>query len=490
MDVSSLFANQNSVQYLVDQFMFFEQEPRNRLLDRKDSVTSKIKVLSDLDSKLSALQKRTKRMTDQFTDYFAARKSSSTNEDVLKVTATGGAALGNHSIAVDRISASDNRVSNQYIGANSDFTSYVTDQTFDIEVGHPTDDDPNNRVMITVTVAAAAFTADNESVINSIKNAVNGAMDQAVADEIITNDERVLATSVSEEIGTSRLSFNSASSGYTYRMDFGSSALLDDLNINNNGQSSGTTGGYIIDPGTSISSSLLNSKFTLDGLTYYRDTSTVTDALDGVTLKLLNSFTTAETVTISTDTKKVKDEINEYIKAYNESVAYLRDQTQFNKTTASRGPLSDDITYRDILSDLRNISQGEVTDVTFSEYNLLYDIGIEADQQGNLSIVDADKLTTAIETNSEYVSDIFNGSDGIATQVNDYLEKYIKTGGTISDSKKALNNEITSLNDRLSQVESLLDRKEKQLFGEFSSLQETMARLQNQQAFLRQFMIS
>lgn len=487
MNISSLFDNQNSIQYLVDQFMFFEQEPRNRLLDKRDLVNNRIKVLSDLDSKLSALQKRTARMIDEFTNYFAAKKSSSTNQDVLKTSATSDAALGNHVLTVDRISASDNRVSDQYTNSNSDFSSYVTNQTFDIEVAHPTDDDADNRVNISVTIVASVFSGDNESVLQAIKNAINGAMDQAVADETITNDERVLSSVINEETGKSRLSVQSSSSGFTYRMDFGSSALLDDLNINNNAQTSGTSGGYIFDPGSSASTSLLNSKFNLDGLTFYRDSSTVTDALEGVTLQLLNTFSTPETITINTNTEKVKSEIEEFIKAYNESIGYLRDQTQYSSTTKSRGPLSDDLTYRNITLDLRNIAQSSVSGVTFDEYDLLFDIGIEADQQGRLSIVDDEKLTKAIETNTEFVSDIFNGADGIATKIDDYINKFIKTGGTISDSKKLLNTEVTNIKDRLDVIDSFLRQKENQLFREFSRLQETMAILQNQQSYLSLF---
>jgi len=487
MDVSSLFANQNSVQYLVDQYMYFEQEPRNRLLDKRDLVKNRISVLSDLDSKLSALQTRTTRMTDEFTNYFAAKKSSSTNEDVLKTTATSDAALGNHTLTVERISSSDNRVSNQVINSNSDFTGYLTNQTFEIEVAHPTDDDEDNRVNISVTIEASVFTNDNETVMNAVKNAINGAMEQAVADETITNEERVIASVLSEETGVSRLSVQSASSGYANRMNFGASTFLDDLNINNNAQTSGTSGGYLLDPGSSASTSFLNSKFDLDGLTFYRDSSTVTDALEGVTLQLLNSFATAETVTVNSDTENIKKEITEFISAYNDSISYLREQTGYSSVTKSRGPLSDDLTYRNISSDLRNIAQGAISDVTFDEYDLLYDIGIEADQQGKLSITDTDKLTTAIETNTEFVSDIFNGSDGIATKIDDYIDKFVKTGGTISDTKKTLNTEVTSLNDRLELVESLLEQKEKQMFSEFSKLQEVMATLQNQQSYLSLF---
>ncbi|HED10444.1 MAG TPA: hypothetical protein ENJ10_07130, partial [Caldithrix abyssi] len=114
MDVTSLFANQGSVQYLVDQFMRFEQEPLQILTGKKSKLNSTNQLLSDLDSKLSALQARTKRMTDTFTDYFAARTALSSNTDVLNASATSAAKVGTHSITVDRLASADTRVSQQY----------------------------------------------------------------------------------------------------------------------------------------------------------------------------------------------------------------------------------------------------------------------------------------------------------------------------------------------------------------------------------------
>lgn len=487
MDITSLFQNQNSVQFLVDQFMRFEQGPKNALLDRKDTVNNKLSVLSELDSKLTALKSRTDRMTDSLTDYFAARKAESSNTDVLNVSASSAASIGNHTISVSRLAADDTRVSDQYTSTNSDFTSYTTDQTFQIEVAHPTDADASNRVFISVTVAASAFSGDNASVLKAVSDAVNTAMDNAVAADTITSDERVQASVVNEQSGTSRLKFKSEQSGYTYRMGLDSSALLTDLGINNNAQTSGTTGGYLHVVGTSEATSQLNSQLNIDGLTYYRDTTTVTDAIEGVTLKLGNTFSQTETVSVSTDSKSVKDEVNGFITAYNDVITNLRKNAQYDSTTGKDGALSTDYTYKNISSDLRDISQSAVTDITYSQYNLLYDIGIEADQQGKLSIVDEDKFTTAVETNSKYVSDIFNGSDGIATRIKDYVDKYTKSNGTISQSKKALNTQITNLNDRIDLQNTLLDQKQKQLFDEFTKMQQVMNQLQSQQSFFGLF---
>ena len=52
-------------------------------------------------------------------------------------------------------------------------------------------------------------------------------------------------------------------------------SLLSTLEISNSVQSSGTSGGYITDVGTSASDSLLNSKLLVDGLTFYRDSNTI-----------------------------------------------------------------------------------------------------------------------------------------------------------------------------------------------------------------------
>lgn len=487
MDITSLFKNQNSVQYLVDQFMRFEQEPKKELLSRKDSVNQKLTVLTDLDSKLTALKSKTDRMTDPLTDYFAARKAQSSNTDLLTASASSAASVGNHTISVSRLASDDTRVSNQYTTTNSDFTSYTTDQAFQIEVAHPTDAAPNNRVFIDVTVAASAFTGDNASVMKSVSDAVNTAMDNAVAAETITSDERVQASVVNEQSTTARLKFKSGKSGYSYRMSLDTSTLLTDIGINTNAQTTGTTGGYLHNVGTSESTSELNSQLNIDGLTYYRDTSTVTDALAGVTLKLGNTFTQTETVSVSTDSTAVKDEVSGFITAYNDVISNVRKNAQYDSTTGKEGVLSSDFLYHNLGSDLRDISQSAVTDITYSQYNLLYDIGIEADQQGKLSIIDEAKFTTAVETNSKYVSDIFNGSDGIATRVKAYVENYTKSNGSISQSKKGLNSQIISLNDRLDLQNTLLEQKSKQLFSQFSKMQQVMSTLQSQQSFFGLF---
>ncbi len=487
MDITSIYGSRDSVEFLVSQMMRLESRSRDRLLDKMSSLEERKKVLTELHSKLSTLKTRVDRMTDVLTNYLAVKEATSSNSDKFTATASSSAKLGNHSLSVERLAVSDTRVSKQYNTSDSSFTAYTTDQTFTIEVGHPTDSDPNNRVSVQVTVSADVFSQTNEDVLQDIADAINSAMSQAVADETIDSDEVVHASVVNEESGTARLILRSDQTGYTYRMDFGTSTLLDDLEVNSSLQTSGTSGGYVTYVGTSATDSQLNAKFTLDGLVFYRDSNSVSDAIDGLTIKLLDVFSTTETVTVSSDVDAVREEVQSFIDAYNDVIKYLREKAQINSDTHERGPLADDLVYRDMISDLRDIVNSEVSDTLSTNYNKLFQIGIEADNDGYLSIKDLEKFTDALNANPRYVSDLFRSDTGIATQIKDYIDDFVQAGGKISKSKENLKSQIQDLDDRIDFMNDLLAKKEQQLREQFAKLQETMILLQNQQSFYSSF---
>ena len=486
MDVSSV-SGQSSIYQLVDQYMQLEKIPLNKLIDQKDGLDTKKSVFSDLDSVLSKLKTKLKYLSDSAVNPFFAKSSSTSDAEKVGITAQGSAVSGNHSVTISQLAKSDTRVSNQFDNANSDFTGFTTDQTFSIEVGHPTEDDPDNRVSIDVTVAASVFSGTNDDVMKAISDGINDAMSAAVANDLIGGDEVIHSSVVSEEAGKSRMVLRSDKSGYTYRMDFGSSALLDTLNINNNAQSSGTAGGYITTVGTGRTDSALSSSFTVDGLTFYRDSNVVDDAIDGITLKLLDTFSTEETVTIQANVEDVKSDTQEFIDKYNDAIKFLREKTKTDPNTHKRGALTNDSMYGSIVSDFRGIIGGNVTGTTSSDYTLLYDIGIEANQDGTISIKDSDKFKAALENNSLYVSDLFNSEDGVANKLIDYIDRFVAAGGSISNSKQQIDNQITSLNDRIDYMNEVLDKKQKRYFDQFAQLQQTMNSLQSQQSFFSAF---
>jgi flagellar hook-associated protein 2 len=487
MDISSLYGGSSSIDYMVERFMALEAQPKNELIAKRTGLENRKKTLSELDSILTKLKTKADRLNDTITDYFSAKKATSSDTAKISATAGFGAAAGNHSMSVQRLAVSDTRVSQQYNALDSSFTGYATDQTFTIEVAHPTDEDENNRVQLTVTVAAAEFQGTNEEVMAAIADAINVAMSDAVTADTVNNDEIVHASVVSEENGVTRLMLRSAQTGYNYRMDFGASSLLNDLQVNAAAQSAGTSGGYMTNVGTSVSTSELNAQFSLNGLTFYRDSNNVTDAIEGVTLQLYDTFAVDEKVTVTADVEAVRSEVQGFIDAYNAARDFLYKNTRLNPDTDERGALADDLIYRDIGYSLRNIMNDEVTGTASNVYTKLYNIGIEFDNDGKMSIKDSEKFTEALEANSVNLSDLFRGDTGIATNLSSYIDNFVKTGGTIDGSKNNIDSQITSVTSRIGFMNDLLSRKELQLRNEFSKLQEMMITFSNQQSFLGMF---
>lgn len=490
MEIGSIYSNQNSIDLLIQQQMNIERRPLTRLELHRDELNNRKNALTELNSKVSSFYSLASRFVDtSITNYLAAKKAGSSDTAKFTATASSTAQIGNHQIAVERLATMDTRVSKQYTDSASDFAGFLTDQVFSIDVAHPTDVDSSNRETISVTVSAADLAGTNDTALAAIAEAINAAMSQAITSEVIASDELIRASVVSEQSGVSRLVLRSSQGGFTYRMGMTDSAdnFLQAMEVNSAVQSTGTSGGYITSVGTSAADSLLNSKLTLDGLTFYRDSNEITDILSGVNLRLLDTFATDEVLSISSDTDKVKSEVQNFLDAYNNTVTLLRKQAITDPDTKTAGVLARDFTYRNMVYDLRQYSSITVTDVNNTNYSKLFNIGIEADSSGKLSFKDTDKFIAAMEDNARNVADIFQGTDGIATKLESYLDQYLKSGGKIASSKKSIDSQLTLLNTHISQVEERMQTRESQLRKEFASLQTTMSMLVNQQNFLSQY---
>lgn len=148
--------------------------------------------------------------------------------------------------------------------------------------------------------------------------------------------------------------------------------------------------------------------------------------------------------------------------------------------------MSGDSIYRQLTSEIRSRSNSTVT-TSSSIYSSMFSIGIEADKDGKLSIKDMEKFVTALETNSQNVSDVFNADDGIATQINSFLENYVKTGGSIDTSKENIDNSVIQLDNRINRMDDMLLRRQAQLKEQFANMQEAMSRISRQQSFFGSF---
>jgi len=483
----SAFKSGDPYELLIQQILSVESQPRFDILDKQDSQNRMKDALGTLDSSVSALHSLMTSFTDLFSNPFDARTATVPDNTSFGVTATDQAPQGSHSLQVLRLAGTDSRLSQQYTAAGTSLRSYFDtngSQTFQINVASPTDSDPQNRVDIGVTVDPTGAT--DEEILQEISDAVNTAMDAAASAGTIKSTEVASGSMVNETSDTARFSLRSSQTGFDNRLQFTDSAngLLAALDVTNAAVSSGTAGGQVTAVGTNETDSMLNAQFTLDGLTLYRSSNQVTDALSGLTLDLKQTDTAPTDFSVGSDTDSIKTQINDFISKYNDILTFVAGETQVDGDLGIRADFAGDSLMTGLRFGLRTDIAQQVTGQPSGAATLLSEIGITTNEDGTLELSDTDKLTEALGQDPGAVKSLFGGTDGFANRIKNRLDSYTGINGLISDRTGVIDDRIGRLDDQLTTFDQRMLKREDQLRSQFASLQQALSIFQGQQQFL------
>jgi len=150
-----------------------------------------------------------------------------------------------------------------------------------------------------------------------------------------------------------------------------------------------------------------NASISIDGVTLTPTSNTVDDVIPGVTLNLIKAAPeTTVTLAIGRDEEAVKEKIEEFVTAYNETMDAVNAQLFYDSEKQKPGgPLFGDSTLRTIKSNLARIVLNKVPGVS-DNFATLGMVGISLGKNGNLTIDDA-KLQGYLETNFDDVKRLF-----------------------------------------------------------------------------------
>lgn len=229
-----------------------------------------------------------------------------------------------------------------------------------------------------------------------------------------------------------------------------------------------------------------DSKFTINGgPEITRNSNEVADAIGGVTLRLLSTGTS--TVTVSVDDDAIVEDVNKFIKAFNDAISAIRDQV------GGKGPLAGDSAFQQIEDYLRGNVFNQVSGIS-GTYRSLVDIGIDTGDSFDSSTVsplqlDEDAFRAALRSNRSNVRDIFSntGRTGIADLIFDYLDEATSSTGYLNERVKSngsIDQQIQDLNDRIQRMEDRLKDKERRLRAQFTKLETMASQFQQQGASL------
>jgi flagellar hook-associated protein 2 len=475
---------------LIAQMVAIERAPQFDLKAERGERSVFKGVLSDFDSALSALDKAVKTLVDPLANPFAARSARVPKDAGFTAAASDKAVPGSHLLTVDRLASTDNRVSRRFDAAGTDLRAFFDangPQTFEVSVASPTDDEPDRRVPLAVTVEPEGAT--DGAILAEIQKAIAGAMDTAASAETIADrDDAASASIVKETSGTARLSLRSGGTGFANRLEFTDSAagLLALLEVNADVAATGTGGGQITAVGTNDEDSALNAQFTLDGLTLYRSTNEVDDALDGVTLTL--ERTGEETAfSVGADGDSTKQEVEDFIKKYNAALGFIERKSTIDAEKGTRGDFAGDSAIRGLRFGMRN-DMVQTVEGQPPQLGRLENLGIEVQDDGTLKLVDPAALQAAVERDPSAVQRLFAAEDGgLGTRLRDRLDAFLGSDGILNTRKKTTDARIKRLDDRIETWDDRLARREDQLRQQYAKLQETLALLQGQQSSILSF---
>ncbi len=143
----------------------------------------------------------------------------------------------------------------------------------------------------------------------------------------------------------------------------------------------------------------------VDGVLQTRTSNTISDAINGVTLKLQQSEVgSVTTLDVERDDSATVTAMQAFAKAYNDVISFV------TTNTATGGPLANNGSLR---ASGRSMTQALLTDILGPAYSRATLVGVSLDKTGTLT-VDATALTAALKQNVAGVQALF-GLNGAAT---------------------------------------------------------------------------
>ncbi|HEC06135.1 MAG TPA: flagellar cap protein [Thiolapillus brandeum] len=424
------------VNSIVNQLMALERRPLEALQRRQDQYEAQLSAYGQLKSALSGFQDAMEGLSSQ--DAFKVFSASTSNEDVLQVSAASSAPLGSYNVRVERLAAYHKMASNEFLNTTT-FGGSAGD-SMSIQVGS----DPANTLSIDLSTAQT---------LEEIRDLINDDL----------SNPGVSATVVNGNGGNQKLILTADDSGAASAMtvSYGGSLSAASFGL----QTLNDVGGDL---------TLLDAQISVDGYSVTRSSNTISDVIQGVTLDLRQAQPGTDIrVDIDRDLDAAKESVQAFADAYNDlrsSIKSLRNgQLEADSTLLS--------IERGLLDIMNNPGTGGV-------YNHLSEIGLTIQKDGNMSV-----KSTALENalNAEFagVADLFaNSQTGYASRFESLAGQWLETGGLIDSRTDGLDSRIEDLQDRQSAMDRRLEQIETRYLRQFSALDSLVSQLQGTSSFL------
>jgi len=265
-----------------------------------------------------------------------------------------------------------------------------------------------------------------------------------------------------------------------------------------------------------------NARIRLEGVDIDRPTNTITDVIPGVTLNLLETSEKPFNLKVEPDRKLVKDKLIEFVAQYNavireinilsarkdnlELVNELDFLTKDEKDEYKKklGLYQGDSTLSMVKNRLQNIAINPYETRAGRALSVLGQTGISTNAQSGTTGVQGSSLRGYLEINEKTldkvlsdnflaVKDLFgrdsNGDllvdNGIAYQMDNYIQPYVQTGGLIVGRTNTIDTQIKNKKQEIDKFEAYLKKFESDLKQKYGKMEGAINQLESSSRDIR-----
>ncbi|MFK3839783.1 flagellar filament capping protein FliD [Serratia sp. NPDC087055] len=445
---------------LLDKLTKAEQQRLTPYTTKQSSYNSQITAYGTLKSSLEKFDNLSKELAKE--DFF--KSTTASEHDAFKITTNAKAVPGNYVVEVTKLAQAQTLTTQAAIGDQTTKLGAegATDRSISITAGNPPKE---TKIPL----------SDDQTSLVEMRDAINGAKAGVTASIMRVGDNQY------------QLAISSSTTGENNRVS---------IQVNNDDQL-----GDILNYDSKRSTSAMketvkaqDAELVVNGTAIKRSTNSINDALQGVTIDLKTKTKDAEpqNLVISTNTAGTTDKIKEWVDGYNSLLDTFNSLTKYTpvKTgeaqNASNGPLLGDNTLRGIQSSIKSALSAAQDN---PELKGLGNLGISTNTKTGKLEIDSTKLKKALDDKPDQVTNFFvgNGKDtGMATEIHNEIQSYIKSGGIIENSTKSINTNLDRLNSQITTVTASIQNTIDRYKQQFVQLDTMMSKMNGTSNYLNQ----
>jgi flagellar hook-associated protein 2 len=238
-----------------------------------------------------------------------------------------------------------------------------------------------------------------------------------------------------------------------------------------------------------------DAKVKVDGITFTRNTNTMTDVVPGLTFNLKATTSTAAAVDLTRDTSAVKEKLNAMVTAYNDAMSIMGEVSNPKSTFETYGAtLVGDSTVRSLKQQLRQMIMGP-SSTPGSNVGAMWQMGVSVNEAGVMSI-DNTKLDAALTNNYSDVVKTFTGNQngltvfspaagGVAGDAVRKLTTMLGATGILTSQSTSATTQNTKYQTDLTKLQTRMDALLARYQKQFASMDSLVGSVNSQKSSLK-----